>query len=1545
MLLDATIVPPARRKLSAAEAPEQQGGRLEALRVASVGEDVHLPMATSTVHLGDVDATTVMTPLEGEVRARGSGCSLLSTQQHLEEKKEGDSDANGDEDPALARSNQQTALLSTLTVAPTSPPPPRGNPEQGDSSLNLLFGISSPSSDMAMPPCLNVACHKVHELLVQVISKDDPTSTEDDQTTRHHDDGHRSNDRHRHDLSPHQQLRAASSSSPTPASPTELISPTASSFESDNSSLAGFFADYNAIKAATADPVKPKQREAAERKLSSTSILLHSQKVVAERFSETTPADMREVPSSQRNSVLVPAARMGQKDLVALCSWTLEQVGGRPPVIASSRSLSSAVERPQRQGGEGNDQGDDHNDEPDLRLDLSNNLLWQSASTAAPDPLAAGTAFSRRQTTMFASEYARHLSTSSSFAVVSSPSTGATAKNTLVNTPGSSSTGAGAKVRLKNLRKNNSKATNRAITTTSSSKIPLLHEADPQVQSGAVLDLVASVGEVTAPPPGYYRIEPGIPVSVAAGGGTMVVGGGTASTTVYLNVKKEVNWDKAAQRPVLTSIAVLHTPTDFVPPGYCVVKSFQTKLPAKLGNSHIVFKRSREGNPLTDIVLLQPPAPVPAGYTVVERTPRNHVATVGSVRALFVGYRQRLANLEPLRPVPLIRAAQPKAGADFVDDSSDDESYHHQENLRNGSAKDNPQSQLHHSHPPRRKSSSDPPLLAYYATGATTVASHVGRFHILDRSTHSLLSPSSVQHRLALVQLSRTSSNDSIASQLAHALEFDPDRNDDDDMQAVAKSGGVSRLTLAGLADCRDSSSSSSSMRGMTMLSHFFKLSLQEPSQAHIQSCWDALSFIPVIETYGNAWLLQERMVVVTPLLTACYTRHGDAARVAVHSLSSLLLTTDFFSDDVFDDRRCSSAVPNLTLLDLATQCVCDVATTSCCEVILADCVEFVQGAMNATQGYLSQRTLGYVLRFYLFVFYFGASTCTNCAWPNPQWQLATRPATLASQQQSQSFVDEEEQDAGILTDPRPPGSSGSYLPGGAPQAAALALKEYLHWILFRLGKTCILQQPAKSPVRDVPEHEEIGVFLGTIFNELLETAVENVERANYTQLAYYQIHRSGGSELFWHDMITTCAPGLFRSDTDSIHAVVFSVLANFVKVALGKVRTDRHLLHSRDMASKLLSLELLLYFLEMYADEQEALENQKNFELVFSIRRMVVPCLLTNTRSALEDPQVYLRIFRILSELWLSPLYRQQCKVEIGILMEHFVLHVLQMKPQTIASSRLDLWNDTANTSLLSQQVLALREVKLWFADPKDVIEFFLNYDTDICRNGPVQLIPGTRWKLFQRLCTNLTHMAELCGEKIGREIQESRDLQHKTLEHGEAIRLLRTKSLETISQIVKSLAIAAAASCATTHKFSRLLVSWTPGEPPFALSPSKPSKTGGDKQILGFWREAIAAEQQDRLSNVAPSQQETRQIALDIAKQKSLKKAIDYLIACNSLSPSPRDIANFLRIHKDELDPISLGEYLSETGVGAETEWWKSIRHLYVRAISFVGMQVEEG
>jgi hypothetical protein len=459
--------------------------------------------------------------------------------------------------------------------------------------------------------------------------------------------------------------------------------------------------------------------------------------------------------------------------------------------------------------------------------------------------------------------------------------------------------------------------------------------------------------------------------------------------------------------------------------------------------------------------------------------------------------------------------------------------------------------------------------------------------------------------------------------------------------------------------------------------------------------------------------------------------------------------------------------------------------------------------------------------------------------------------------------------------------------------------------------------------------------------------------------------------------------------------------------------RTVLFSLITRDVGSKLLSFELLLHFLEYWSDEQEAIQDvpaasraegdqQSVHTLAFAIRRMVVPALLSNTRCGLEDARVFRRMIRTVSELWCSPIYRKHCKVELGILIDHFVLKMLQLGPQLLASNRVDLWSEKAQISLLIQQVEVMKEVKSWCENPKDVIELFLNFDTDLCSEitGPMQ---GTHWKIFQRLCTGLSNIAEQCGDLIGEQILENQTkIMSESAPVGddsqapvsgsmnggsnfavdktatrEAAKLLRKTSLETISQIVKSLAISAAASAG--KDYSNMLVGWTgldldqtsaysseaanngEGHPPSQPSsnesptPEKPdpfvnrlnrTKPNGEEEVVKYWSSAIAADHQGRLSTAVPSREESLQVALEIARRKSLKKAVDYLIASNSLSPAPRDVANFLRINKESLDPSDLGNYLSEGGTGgAESEMWRSIRHLYVRAISFVGMYVEEG
>jgi Sec7 domain len=178
----------------------------------------------------------------------------------------------------------------------------------------------------------------------------------------------------------------------------------------------------------------------------------------------------------------------------------------------------------------------------------------------------------------------------------------------------------------------------------------------------------------------------------------------------------------------------------------------------------------------------------------------------------------------------------------------------------------------------------------------------------------------------------------------------------------------------------------------------------------------------------------------------------------------------------------------------------------------------------------------------------------------------------------------------------------------------------------------------------------------------------------------------------------------------------------------------------------------------------------------------------------------------------------------------------------------------------------------------------------------------------------------------------------------------------------------LARTAAAATGNQFHALVSSWAdPNDPSDAFDDGPISRVAsndseakvGESQrrlagpggVLGFWQKEIASQHKPMsftYSFETPSgllSSVTRETAFQIAKKKSVKKAVEYLIACNALTPSPRDIASFLRVHKDMLDQGALGYYLGETGIdGHEVDYWNMIRFSYVRAISFDGMKVED-
>ena len=99
----------------------------------------------------------------------------------------------------------------------------------------------------------------------------------------------------------------------------------------------------------------------------------------------------------------------------------------------------------------------------------------------------------------------------------------------------------------------------------------------------------------------------------------------------------------------------------------------------------------------------------------------------------------------------------------------------------------------------------------------------------------------------------------------------------------------------------------------------------------------------------------------------------------------------------------------------------------------------------------------------------------------------------------------------------------------------------------------------------------------------------------------------------------------------------------------------------------------------------------------------------------------------------------------------------------------------------------------------------------------------------------------------------------------------------------------------------------------------------------------------QENSSSLVEPHADISIDIAFDLLVAKGIKKAVEYLTACNILTPSPCDIASFLRLHQKRIDPSALGDYLGEENICGGNQW-NLIRYHYVRVISFVGLKVDE-
>lgn len=1204
----------------------------------------------------------------------------------------------------------------------------------------------------------------------------------------------------------------------------------------------------------------------------------------------------------------------------------------------------------------------------------------------------------KRRITMFGSEYARILSLSKH---VSPSPTDPSGANITKRPPSAVSNKIMARISSSISGSQRYASSAKESVESDGSVILSLDECSHSVATAAITDVIVT-SSCDIPPRGYYRAFQLGEESVK----NMVLA--RKRQQLFLNVKKEPSWDRAAQRPCVTAFVVIYPDrNEFVPPGFSVVRHYQannsneggskkkegisTNNNSELGSSaspaaninpspcgervYLCYKRSREGNPITGVTCLRPSKGdlIPEGYTVLERTPRNFVADLAAKieQPLFLAYRQRLENLECLRPWPLVLS---------VLDSKPNE------------------------------------LKAYYSTGGTVVPSDVGRYHIMDRSTHILMSTSSAKSRLNLIQLSREESETAVPAWVSSASAHIPSQisanqnlpNTDSSAEEPGQKDDVSD----GGVHLSTSRSSYSESPGSQHSHHSYQSPSQMKSFGHsndkLHAALDAMHFIPAIECAKTVFQvedathsdLQFRVTAITPILTSCYISHGASSLVAVEGLISMLNETNFFAQDVTDEDCNADGIVEtrvrLTILDLAIQAVCDVATSSARETHFRACVDFVSDAVRFAGGKLNDRTVGFVLRFYLFVFYFGASIPTK-DWPfNKEW-LQSKAAIL---------------DDFLLSD-----NTEENIKCGAPQASAIALKEFVSIMLSRVGTGS-----EKAQHRSLNFAHEDAVSPQSNAHHTLSNHVESTMRTvdveNYTQLAMYQIHRSGGSELLWHDMINSIGAGLFGHEGKSIRGVIhsniisFAILASFVKICSGKVRMISPMEPvPRDVASKLLSFELLLHFIKMwhvavsaedvmYCTEGATLvpvARQNYNPMTYAVRRLVVPTLLSNTSAAIEDCRVYRRILRIITQLWCNSYYRCQMKDDLVVLIEHFMLKVLSLGPQVDTSSVGGSVGESSTPpgdmpSLLHQQLDVLEEIKIWFSSPKKALELCINYEND-------GMLPPSYCRIMDKMCEALCTLAEQCGAIISehgrfasingghgslrRPALSSRENGKPNSNVRESAQTMRSKSFDAINAITKSIMECASISSHKEWTSASQVVYPNDDNESFendtsdglGLSPQLLTVSSfGDENIVDYWKASIEkrkaplqsllltssseietlssfrikhsmSEDSSNQAQMQQHKQETFDVAFELIATKGLKRGIDLLIASRLLTPSPRQISTFLRIHMSSIDSGVLGDYLGEGGVdGADTDFFNLVRFYFARATSFVGMNIEQ-
>ncbi|KAG1711570.1 hypothetical protein DVH05_008819 [Phytophthora capsici] len=322
-------------------------------------------------------------------------------------------------------------------------------------------------------------------------------------------------------------------------------------------------------------------------------------------------------------------------------------------------------------------------------------------------------------------------------------------------------------------------------------------------------------------------------------------------------------------------------------------------------------------------------------------------------------------------------------------------------------------------------------------------------------------------------------------------------------------------------------------------------------------------------------------------------------------------------------------------------------------------------------------------------------------------------------------------------------------------------------------------------------------------------------------------------------------------------------------------------------------------------------------------VRRFVLSTL--NSTVLTWIPGVFRANLTLVSTLWNH--YRRYLKVELALMFEHVLLRILRSTAPCAKNHQMEIMHEMTN----------------WLQLPHNVVEIFLNFDLDRIQ----------QWKIFEHLCSTLGSIGEVSVGHL------------PNGDEGDDFALeLQSQAINTILALARSIMDASGhAHLISRDQRTRMLSmdngGWEQDESGEEASPMKESfiVPASDAALSSQPSSPIELKNHPELkrqssrkyggnisirmrNELQKHNQQLLKRAMEISSTKSLKKALEYLVAMNFIKNTPRSITSFLRIYHDFFDETEIGDYLGE----GDENFKVQVRLTYVRAISFKGMTLVE-